>query len=66
MRKSPAKPKDIGASLFGKGRRKVLGVLFSRPEQPMYLREIIGAKGRTQSIRSSESSLPLVINVLLY
>ena len=48
MRKSPAKPKDIGASLFGKGRRKVLGVLFSRPEQPMYLREIIGAVGGGQ------------------
>jgi len=48
MRKSPAKPKDIGASLFGKGRRKVLGVLFSRPEQPMYLREIIGAVGSGQ------------------
>lgn len=48
MRKSPAKPKDIGASLFGKGRRKVLGVLFSRAEQPMYLREIIGAVGGGQ------------------
>lgn len=48
MRKSPGKPKDIGASLFGKGRRKVLGVLFSRPEQPMYLREIIGAVGSGQ------------------
>ena len=48
MRKSSAKPKDIGASLFGKGRRKVLGVLFSRPEQPMYLREIISAVGGGQ------------------
>jgi predicted nucleotidyltransferase len=48
MRKSPAKPKDIGASLFGKGRRKVLGVLFSRAEQPMYLREIIAAVGGGQ------------------
>lgn len=48
MRKSPSKPKDIGASLFGKGRRKVLGVLFSRPEQPMYLREIIAAIGGGQ------------------
>jgi predicted nucleotidyltransferase len=48
MRKSSGKPKDIGASLFGKGRRKVLGVLFSRPEQPMYLREIIGAVGGGQ------------------
>lgn len=48
MRKSPSKLKDIGASLFGKGRRKVLGVLFSRPEQPMYLREIIAAVGGGQ------------------
>ena len=36
------KARDIGTTLFGKGRRNVLGVLFTRPG-PMYLREIIAA-----------------------
>ena len=48
MRKSPAKIKDVGATLFGEGRRRVLAVLFSRPDQPMYLREIIAAAGSGQ------------------
>ena len=48
MRRSPRKIKDIGATLFGQGRRKVLAVLFSRPDQPMYLREIIAAVGSGQ------------------
>ena len=39
---------DIGATLFGAGRRKVLGVLFTRADQPMYLREIIAAAGSGQ------------------
>jgi predicted nucleotidyltransferase len=41
------KTKDIGASLFGKGRSRVLGLLFTRAE-PMYLREIIAATGGGQ------------------
>lgn len=48
MPKSRRKIKDIGATLFGRGRRKVLAVLFSRPDQPMYLREIIAAAGSGQ------------------
>lgn len=42
------KTKDIGTSLFGKGRRNVLGLLFTRPGDPMYLREIIAAVGGGQ------------------
>lgn len=42
------KAKDIGTSLFGKGRRNVLGLLFTRPGQPMYMREIIAAVGGGQ------------------
>ena len=42
------KARDIGTSLFGKGRRNVLGVLFTRPGVPMYLREIIAAVGGGQ------------------
>jgi predicted nucleotidyltransferase len=38
-------PKDLGTGLFGKGRRNVLGALFSNPERPMYLREIIATAG---------------------
>lgn len=41
------KVKDIGSSLFGRGRSRVLGLLFTRPE-PMYLREIISAVGGGQ------------------
>jgi predicted nucleotidyltransferase len=41
------KAKDIGTSLFGKGRSQVLGLLFTRPE-PMYLRAIIAAIGGGQ------------------
>jgi len=37
--------KDVGASLFGKGRRNVLAALFGNPQRPMYLREIIAAVG---------------------
>lgn len=48
MPKSSQKIKDLGATLFGQGRRKVLAVLFSRPDQPMYLREIIAAAGSGQ------------------
>jgi len=42
------KTKDIGTSLFGKGRRNVLGLLFTRAGGPMYLREIIAAVGGGQ------------------
>lgn len=37
--------KDIGTALFGKGRRNVLAALFRRPDEAMYLREIIAAVG---------------------
>jgi len=46
------KVRDIGTSLFGKGRRNVLGLLFTRAGEPMYLREIItavrGGQGQVQ------------------
>ena len=42
------KTRDIGTSLFGKGRRNVLGVLFTQPAGAMYLREIIAAVGGGQ------------------
>jgi predicted nucleotidyltransferase len=38
-------PRDIGTTLFGKGRRNVLAALFANPEREMYLREIIEAVG---------------------
>jgi len=31
---------SLAAALFGKGRRQILGLLFSRPEETFYLREI--------------------------
>ena len=37
--------RDIGTTLFGKGRRNVLAALFANPEREMYLREIIEAVG---------------------
>jgi predicted nucleotidyltransferase len=43
-RRTPA-PRDIGTTLFGKGRRNVLAALFANPEREMYLREIIDAVG---------------------
>lgn len=49
--KKPHKSKDIGTSLFGKGRRNVLGVLFTRGGTAMYLREIAavgGGQGQVQ------------------
>ena len=42
-----ARSKNIGSTLFGKGRSRVLGVLFTRTE-PMYMREIIAAVGGGQ------------------
>ena len=43
--RAAAASKDIGASLFGKGRRNVLAALFANPQREMYLREIIAAVG---------------------
>lgn len=37
--------KDIGAALFGRSRRNVLGLLFAHPDRAFYLREIIAATG---------------------
>jgi predicted nucleotidyltransferase len=37
--------KDLGTTLFGKGRRNVLAALFANPKREMYLREIIDAVG---------------------
>jgi predicted nucleotidyltransferase len=37
--------KDLGAALFGRSRRNILGVLFSHPDRAFYLREIIAATG---------------------
>jgi predicted nucleotidyltransferase len=37
--------KDLGAALFGKSRRNVLGLLFAHPDRAFYLREIIAATG---------------------
>jgi len=36
---------DLGTALFGSTRRKVLGLLFARPEASFYLREIITQLG---------------------
>ena len=44
-RKQVPAPRDIGTTLFGKGRRNVLAALFANPEREMYLREIIEAVG---------------------
>jgi predicted nucleotidyltransferase len=41
----PAPARDIGTTLFGKGRRNVLAALFANPAREMYLREIIEAVG---------------------
>jgi predicted nucleotidyltransferase len=43
--KRAASVRDIGTSLFGKGRRNVLAALFANPDREMYLREIIAAVG---------------------
>ena len=45
--------KDLGTSLFGKGRRNVLATLFGNPDRDFYLREIIGlaATGSGQAQR---------------
>jgi predicted nucleotidyltransferase len=43
--KRTASIRDIGTSLFGKGRRNVLAALFANPDREMYLREIIAAVG---------------------
>jgi predicted nucleotidyltransferase len=45
VRKQVPAPRDIGTTLFGKGRRNVLAALFANPEREMYLREIIAAVG---------------------
>lgn len=39
------KNNDISSSLFSKGRRRVLAALFTRPDQPRYMREIIAVAG---------------------
>src|SRR5574341_457538 len=31
---------DVGSALFGKTRRAVLGLLYARPDEPFYLRQI--------------------------
>lgn len=45
VRRQVSAPRDIGTTLFGKGRRNVLAVLFANPGREMYLREIIEAVG---------------------
>lgn len=40
-----ASHRDIGAALFGRTRRNVLALLFGRPEQSFYLREIVKHAG---------------------
>lgn len=37
--------KDLGAALFGRSRRNILGLLFTHPDRAFYLREIIAATG---------------------
>lgn len=37
--------KDLGAALFGRSRRNILGLLFAHPDRAFYLREIIAATG---------------------
>jgi predicted nucleotidyltransferase len=38
-------PVDVGAVLFGKGRRQVLALLFGQPEQAFYFSEIVAFVG---------------------
>jgi len=46
MPPSPSRPaKDLGTALFGKGRRNILGVLFTNPAHAFYLREIMALTG---------------------
>jgi predicted nucleotidyltransferase len=45
VKRQASAPRDIGTTLFGKGRRNVLAALFTNPEREMYLREIIEAVG---------------------
>ena len=47
-----AEPRDnsLGAALFGKGQRAVLGLLFTHPGQRFYVREIARATGTTASV----------------
>lgn len=44
-RAAARRDKDLGTTLFGKGRRNVLAALFSNPQRERYLREIIAAVG---------------------
>jgi len=48
LAKKSIKNNGMASALFGKGRRRVLAALFSRPDQPRYLREIIAAAGSGQ------------------
>jgi predicted nucleotidyltransferase len=45
IKRHGAAPPNLGASLFGKGRRNVLAALFANPQREMYLRQIIAAVG---------------------
>jgi predicted nucleotidyltransferase len=41
-------PPDLGGALFGKTRRAVLGLLYARPDETFYLRQIIREVGAGQ------------------
>jgi predicted transcriptional regulator len=47
-------PEDPGTALFGKTRRRVLGLLFARPDESFYVRDIVRRSGAAQGAIARE------------
>ena len=47
-------PEDPGTVLFGKTRRRVLGLLFGRPDESFYVRDIVRRSGAAQGAIARE------------
>jgi predicted transcriptional regulator len=47
-------PEDPGTVLFGKTRRRVLGLLFARPDESFYVRDIVRRSGAAQGAIARE------------
>jgi predicted nucleotidyltransferase len=47
-------PEDPGTVLFGKTRRRVLGLLFGRPDESFYVRDIVRQSGAAQGAIARE------------
>ena len=52
-------PEDPGTALFGKTRRRVLGLLFARPDESFFVREIVRRSGAAQGAIARELNLPI-------